>query len=36
MANLIPETTAAAFGIAGIAWLIASGILKTKKTNPYD
>jgi hypothetical protein len=29
--NLIPETTAAAFGIAGIAWLIVSALLRMKK-----
>ena len=31
--NLIPETTIAAFGIAGLALLIVSGVLRTRKTN---
>ncbi|MDG7016148.1 MAG: hypothetical protein JRM82_02105, partial [Nitrososphaerota archaeon] len=31
LVSLIPETTAAAFGIAGIAWLIVSGVLKTRR-----
>ena len=34
--NLIPETTVAAFGIAGIAWLIVSGALKTRKANVHQ
>jgi hypothetical protein len=36
LANLIPETTAAAFGIAGIIWLIASGILRMKRPVTYE
>ena len=32
LANLIPETTAAAFGIAGVIWLVVDGILKTRKS----
>ena len=36
LTNLIPETTAAAFGIAGIIWFIASGVMRTKKPKPYD
>ncbi|MDG7016411.1 MAG: hypothetical protein JRM82_03445, partial [Nitrososphaerota archaeon] len=31
LTNLIPETTAAVFGIAGIAWFIVAGLLKAKK-----
>jgi hypothetical protein len=31
LTNLIPETTVTAFGIAGIAWLIVSGLLSTKR-----
>ncbi|MDG6949225.1 MAG: hypothetical protein JRM77_05145 [Nitrososphaerota archaeon] len=34
--NLIPETTVAAFGIAGIAWLIVSGALKTRKASVHQ
>jgi hypothetical protein len=33
LATLIPETTVAAFGLAGIAWLIVGGLLKAKKTD---
>ena len=36
LTNLIPETTAAAFGIAGIIWLIASGILKMKRQVTHE
>ncbi|MDG7016340.1 MAG: hypothetical protein JRM82_03090, partial [Nitrososphaerota archaeon] len=36
LATLIPETTVAAFGIAGVVWLIASGILKTRKTVNHE
>jgi hypothetical protein len=36
LTELIPETTAAAFGMAGIAWLIVSGILKTRKTSVHQ
>ena len=31
--SLIPETTAAAFGIAALAWLVVSGVLKTKRSD---
>ena len=31
LATLIPETTVAAFAIAGVVWLIVSGVLKTRK-----
>jgi hypothetical protein len=34
--NLIPETTVAAFGVAGIIWLIASGVLKTRRTGVHQ
>jgi hypothetical protein len=36
LTGLIPETTVAAFGIAGIAWLIVSGILKTRKASVHQ
>jgi hypothetical protein len=36
LTQLIPETTIAVFGIAGIAWLIVSGILKTRKANVHQ
>ena len=32
--NLIPETTVAVFGIAGLGWLVVSSVLRTKKTDP--
>jgi len=35
LVNLIPQTTAAAFGIAGIAWLVLSGVLKTRKARAH-
>ena len=31
LTQLIPETTIAAFGIAGVVWLITSGVLKMRK-----
>ena len=31
LTSLIPETTVAAFAIVGVVWLIASGVLKTRK-----
>jgi hypothetical protein len=34
--SLIPETTAAAFGIAGIIWLVASGVLKTRRAGVHQ
>ena len=36
LATLIPETTVAVFGIAGIMWLIANGILKPRKTVNHE
>ena len=33
LTNLVPETTVAAFGIAGLAWLIVGGILKTRRVD---
>ena len=36
LTQLIPETTVAAFGMAGIAWLIVSGILKTRKADVHQ
>ena len=36
LTNLIPETTVAAFGIAGIVWLIMSGVLKTRKASVHQ
>ena len=36
LTNLIPETTVAAFGIAGIVWLILSGVLKMRKANVHQ
>ena len=36
LTQLIPETTVAAFGIAGIAWRIVSGVLKTRKANVHQ
>ena len=34
--SLIPETTVAAFAVAGIAWLIVSGVLKTRRTSVHQ
>ena len=36
LTSLIPETTAAAFGVAGIIWVIANEILRTKKPTAYE
>ncbi|MDG6920941.1 MAG: hypothetical protein JRN59_05370 [Nitrososphaerota archaeon] len=36
LATLIPETTVAAFAIAGVVWLIASGVLKTRKPSIHQ
>ena len=36
LTTLVPETTVAAFGIAGVVWLIASGILKTRKPSIHQ
>jgi hypothetical protein len=34
--DLIPPVTAAAFGVAFIAWMIVSGVLKTRRTNLHQ
>lgn len=36
LTSLIPETTVAAFAIAGVVWLIASGVLKTRKPSIHQ
>ncbi|MDG6919548.1 MAG: hypothetical protein JRN62_08980 [Nitrososphaerota archaeon] len=36
LATLIPETTVAVFGIAGIVWLIVSEVLKTRKPDIHQ
>ena len=36
LTNLIPETTVAAFGMAGIVWLIVSGVLRTKRKPTHE
>ena len=36
LATLIPETTVAAFATAGVAWLIVSGVLKTRKPSIHQ
>ena len=36
LVNLIPATTATAFGVAMIMWLIVSGVLKTRKAGVHE
>ena len=36
LSTLIPDTTVAAFAIAGIAWLILSGIIKARKPTAHE
>lgn len=36
LTRLIPATTAAAFGVAGVAWLVESGLLKTRRVGFHD
>ena len=35
LTSLIPETTVAAFGIAGVVWLVVDGILRTRKAGSH-
>ena len=36
LVNLIPATTATAFGIAMILWLVVSGVLKTRRASIHE
>ena len=36
LVNLIPATTATAFGVAMISWLVVSGVLKARRTSVHE